>query len=318
MVLAEQSQSRCRIGTRQSRLARIQAEALQNALRLAHGPIADIEIEAIRTSGDWRPGQGEVRLSQAQGGKGLFVREIEHALLAGDIDCGTHSLKDLPSDVPEGLRIAYMLPASDPRDALLSMKYSSIEDMPEGAVIGTSSLRRQSMLLHMRPDLYVTTLRGNVTTRIEKMQAGQVDAAILAYAGLLRLGMDDEVTSVLDTDIVLPACGQGVICVEVRADDTAMHDWLAPVHCRSTGLRCAAERTALGVLGGTCHTPIGAFAELDDDNRMRLRLGVAYADGSQRYDRDETARIRDEDDAAELGRMTGRRLRDEMPSDILT
>ena len=290
---------------------------MRDALLHAHGANAQIELHAMRTSGDWRPEQGEVRLSEARGGKGLFVREIERALLASDIDCGAHSLKDLPSDVPEGLEIPYMLPAGDPRDAFLSAQYDSLDDMPEGAVIGTSSLRRQSMLLHRRPDLHVTTLRGNVNTRIEKMQAGQVDAAILAYAGLERLGLGDQVTSVLDTDRLLPACGQGVICVEVRADDRAMHNWLAPVHCRDTGLRCAAERAALHILGGTCHTPIGAYAEPVSDGWLRLRLSVAYADGRQRYDMDETARVRDDADAVELGRMTGQRMKERIPEDIL-
>ena len=318
MAVAQPVRSRCRIGTRQSQLARIQAEVLQDALKRAHGDNAAIEIEAMRTSGDWRPEQGEIRLSEAAGGKGLFVREIERALLAGEVDCGTHSLKDLPSDVPDGLEIAYMLPAGDPRDAFLSARYDSIEQMPEGAIIGTSSLRRQSILLHRRPDLHVTTLRGNVNTRIEKMQAGQVDAAILAYAGLERLGLGDQVTSVLDTDTLLPACGQGVICVELRTGDRAMHDWLAPVHCYSTGLRCAAERKALRVLGGTCHTPIGAHAELGDNNRLRLRLSVAYADGRQRYDMDETADVRDVEDAIALGERTGRSMIERMPADILT
>lgn len=318
MATAAREQSWCRIGTRQSQLARIQAAAVQDALLHAHGGAANIAIHAMRSSGDWRPEQGEVRLSEAEGGKGLFVREIERALLDGEVDCGAHSLKDLPSGIPEGLEVAYMLPAGDPRDAFLSSRYDSLEAMPEGGVIGTSSLRRQSLLLHQRPDLHVTTLRGNVNTRIEKMQAGQVDAAILSLAGLERLDLSDHVTCVLNTDTILPACGQGVICIELREGDTGMHDLFAPVHCYATGLRCAAERAALRVLGGTCHTPIGAHATPCADDQLRLRLAVAYPDGSRRYDMDETAPARDEQDAIALGETTGRRMIEYMPSDILT
>ena len=304
-----------RIGTRGSKLALVQTAMVSDLLRAAH-PGLVIEQVVIQTSGDWKPEQGEARLSEVEGGKGLFAREIERAILAGEVDCGVHSLKDMPSFLPEGLVIRHVLERADCRDVFLSNgTMRIIEDLPVGAVVGTSSLRRQALLLHRRPDLKVVPLRGNVPTRIEKMRSGQVDAAILALAGLQRLGLESEIASIFEPEAMLPAAAQGIIGIETRDGDMATAALFDAIHHKTTGLMAAAERAALATLDGSCHTPIGAYAVVDGDS-MTLRVLVASADGVQMFRDEQTGPVHGDDDAANLGRLVGLRLKSRVPADL--
>lgn len=304
-----------RIGTRGSKLALIQTEMVANALKAAH-PGISVETVVIQTSGDWKPEQGETRLSESAGGKGLFAREIELALLDDAVDCGVHSLKDLASVLPNGLVVRHVLPRADSRDAFLSNGAKHIADLPQGAIVGTSSLRRQAMLLKVRPDLKIVTLRGNVPTRIEKLRAGQVDATILAYAGLRRLGLESEISSVLDFDDMLPAACQGIVGIETREGDEETSRLLDAIHHRETGLMAAAERMALGTLSGSCHTPIGAQAVFLNDV-LSLRVLVASADGAEVFLDEQSGPVQDDEDAALLGQVVGLRLKARIPSGLL-
>lgn len=304
-----------RIGTRGSALALVQARAAAALLEAAHSGL-QTQIVEIRTSGDWVPAQGETRLSEAEGGKGLFAREIENALLAGQVDCGVHSAKDMASVLPAGLVIDHILPREDSRDVLLSRNAGTLDDLPEGAVVGTSSLRRQAFLLARRPDLRIVPLRGNVPTRIEKMKSGQVDATILALAGLRRLGLTDEIGAVLEPDIMLPAAGQGAVGIETRHDDASTRALLDAVHCRISGLCVTAERAALAVLDGSCRTPVGAHAVLDGES-LTVRVIVAAPDGQALYEDAETGPAPESAQAAALGHAVGARLKARVPAALL-
>ncbi|MGZ9098040.1 MAG: hydroxymethylbilane synthase [Micavibrio sp.] len=305
-----------RIGTRGSKLALIQTEMVASALKRAH-PGLEIQVVTIQTSGDWKPEQGETRLSEASGGKGQFAHEIERAILAHDVDCGVHSLKDMPSFLPEGLVIRHVLKRADPRDAFLANGVKRIEDLPQGAIVGTSSLRRQAMILKLRPDLKIVPLRGNVPTRIEKLRAGQVDAAVLALAGLQRLGLDHEAASILEPEAMLPAACQGIVGIEIRADDDEASALLHGIHDIPAGLSAAAERMALGTLDGSCHTPIGAHATLDGD-AMTLKLLVASPDGAVIFEDEQKGPVHSDEEAAMLGRVTALRLKSRLPPNFLT
>lgn len=304
-----------RIGTRGSRLAQTQTDLFISALRKVH-PEISIEVVTIQTSGDWKPSDGEVRLPENKGGKGQFAKEIEEALLSGRIDCGVHSLKDMPAFLPEGLSIEHVLPAEDPRDVFISPKYKTWRDLPDGAVIGTSSMRRQAFLLAHRPNVKVVTLRGNVQTRLDKMKAGQVDGTFLALAGLKRLGLDHEATQILEADDFLPACGQGVIAVEIRSDNERIRSLVAGVHDRATGLRVAAERKVLQILDGSCHAPIGVYAT-HKAGKMTISAMVAEADGSRFYEERIDGLVQSEAQASELGQVIGQRLKAKVPSALL-
>lgn len=306
-----------RIGTRGSKLALIQTDMVIAALKAAH-PDLTVQVSIIETSGDWKPEHGETRLSEAEGGKGLFAREIERAILGGAVDCGVHSLKDMPSFLPDGLMIRHVLPREAPEDVLLSnATVRKVEDLPHGAVVGTSSLRRQALLLALRPDLQIKPLRGNVPTRIEKMRGGQVDATLLALAGLRRLGLEHEASCVLHPDQFLPAAAQGIVGIELRADDTATAALFDAIHHAPTGLVAAAERAALAALDGSCRTPIAAYATLNA-GQMTLRVAVAGPDGRDVYRDEQTAPVAADDDAANLGRLVGLRLKARVPEDYLS
>lgn len=306
-----------RIGTRGSALALRQTQMVMDSLRARYPDLA-MEVVEIRTSGDWKPEQGETRLSEKQGGKGLFAKEIEQALLEGRIDCGVHSAKDMPSFLPEGLILRHMLPRADARDALLTNGgYTSIADLPAGAVVGTASTRRAAFLLAKRPDLKVTPLRGNVTTRIEKLRAGQVDAAILAVAGLERTNLTHEIAGIIEMDDMLPAAAQGAVAVELRAHDQETITVFDAIHCHATGLRVAAERAALAALDGSCHTPIGAHAVLDADGWLHLSVMVASLDGQTMFSEQGRAVVQGDDDAAALGTKTGMALKVRLPQGFL-
>ncbi len=296
--------ARLRIGTRGSPLALAQAHETRDRLAAANDALAApdaIEIVVIRTSGD--------RLQSGPladlGGKGLFTKEIEEALLSRAIDIAVHSMKDVPSFLPDGLEIGCILPREDPRDAFLSVTAPSLAELPRGAVVGTASLRRKAILLNRRPDLRVAPLRGNVQTRMRKLADGEVDATLLAMAGLNRLAMAHEATEVLSTDDMLPAACQGAIGIECRlADDDAI-SLLAPIHDADSGRRVAAERALLAGLDGSCRTPIAALAEISDGG-MRLRALIARTDGGGMV---ETERAGAEADAEAMGRDAADELR---------
>lgn len=305
-----------KIGTRGSKLALVQANMVAVKLKAAHVGL-EVEIVEINTSGDWKPEHGETRLSEAEGGKGLFAKEIERAILDGHVDCGVHSMKDMPSFLPDGLVINHIPERADPRDAFLSAKYAGLDDLPEGAKLGTSSLRRQAFVLAKRPDLTVLPIRGNVPTRIRKMKDGYVDAIILAYAGLERLGLEAEAAQIWEPDYMLPAAGQGAIGVEIRSDDEDTGKLLDAIHHRETGLCVTAERAALQRLDGSCHTPIGAYATLDGHN-MHLDVMVGSEDGKQIFEESGEAVIHDDGEAHRFGDNIGKRLKDIVPPHILS
>src|SRR5262245_49248759 len=281
MIAAARQENRpLRIGTRGSPLALIQARMVRDALAAAHASLAAdaaIEIVPIKTTGD----AVQDRRLMDVGGKGLFTKEIEEALLAGRIDCAIHSMKDMQTWLPDGLTIGAMLPREDPRDALISRRGACIADLPDGAIVGTASLRRQAQLLALRPDLRIVALRGNVETRLRKLAAGDADATLLAVAGLKRLGLTDKATAIVGVDEILPAVGQGAIGIEIRADDARLRELLAPLDHAATTLCVTAERACLAELDGSCHTPIAAFAEISDGGAgIHLRSLIAMPDGS--------------------------------------
>jgi hydroxymethylbilane synthase len=300
-----------RIGSRGSPLALAQAREVQARLAAA-GKLdpARIKIKIIRTSGDAiqdRP------LAEA-GGKGLFTKEIEEALSAGAIDLAVHSSKDMPTVLPRGLVLSAFLPREDARDAFISRKAKSLRELPAGAVVGTASLRRQAMVLRLRGDLRVASMRGNVETRLRKLDAGECDATLLALAGLKRLGLASAATAVLDVDEFLPAVGQGAIGIETRADDAATRRLVGAINDPDTATALAAERAFLAVLDGSCRTPIGGHATVSEGN-IRFRGMVVRPDGSEAF---ETARSGGRDDAARLGADAGRELRDRAGPDFFT
>ena len=291
-----------RIGTRGSPLALAQAQEVAARLAAAHAPEAyAYEIRVIRTSGDRiqdRP------LSEAGGSKGFFTKEIEEALLAGEIDIAVHSMKDMPTLLPPGLTVTCYLPRQDVRDAFIGRGTATLADLPAGAVVATSSLRRQAQVRRLRPDLQVQSMRGNVETRLQKLADGVAHATILAMAGLIRLGLQDRVSSPLPVDLMLPAVAQGVIGIETRAEDVAMMSLIAPINDQATGLAVAAERAFLAKLDGSCRTPIAGLAELVDGSLV-FRGMILTPDGrewheTRRQGRPEEAIRLAEDAAAEL------------------
>ena len=261
-----------RIGSRGSVLARWQAEHVQ-ALLAARGQ--ECRIHIITTTGD----RVQDRRLDSVGGKGAFLKEIEEAMLAGEVDLAVHSLKDVPTGLPDGLGLCAILERADPRDVLVSARGTRFADLPGGSVIGTSSLRRQCQVRALRPDLEVTDLRGNVDTRIRKLRDGRCDAIVLALAGLERLGRAGEATEVLDPATFIPAPGQGAITLECRSDDSAVAAMVAPLHHSPTAREVEAERALLRLLGGGCNVPIGAHATTHGDE-LQLTAFVGRADGS--------------------------------------
>jgi hydroxymethylbilane synthase len=254
---------RISIGTRGSPLALAQAHEVRDLLATTHKlDIDDFEIRVIVSEGDRildRP------LSEV-GGKGLFTKEIEHKLLNGGIDMAVHSMKDMETALPDGLTIGAVLAREDVRDAFISLKYDSLQAMPEGSVVGTSSLRRQAQVKRMRPDLQVIDFRGNVQTRLGKLADGVADATFLANAGLRRLGYADKITSLMSVDEMLPAVAQGAVGVEIRADDAGTKELVAPINDAETEKRVSAERTFLARLDGSCRTPLAGLAIIDGDD----------------------------------------------------
>ena len=260
-----------------------------------------VEIVTIRTTGD----RVQDRLLAEIGGKGLFAKEIEEALIAGTIDLAVHSLKDLETWLPDGLVIACVLPRDDPRDALLSVKSTNLASLPEGARVGTASLRRQAQLLRYRRDLSIVPVRGNVNTRIRKLEVGEVDALVLALCGLERLGKGDLATEILPREIMLPAVGQGALAIECRASDETVRQLLEPLHDPVSAACVGAERAMLAALDGSCRTPIAGLAQIADD-RLTIEGLLLNADGSNEI----RGRLEgDRRDAVALGNELGCELR---------
>lgn len=301
---------RLAIGTRGSPLALWQAHAVRDALASALGRSVDsITIEVIRTSGDAIQDRA---LSEA-GGKGLFTKEIEEALLAGRIDLAVHSAKDMATALPDGLFLSGFLPRADVRDALILREGTGLDDLPAGARIGTASLRREAQLRRLRPDLEVSLLRGNVQTRLAKVRSGAFHGTLLALAGLTRLGLAHEASAILDTDHFLPAVGQGAVAIESRLGDDVTNGAIAAIACTATGIALAAERAFLGALDGSCRTPIAGLARVAGD-QVRLRGLILSPDGRDAADVDLSAPIAD---AARLGAEAGARLRTSAPARAL-
>ncbi len=263
-----------RIATRKSQLALWQAEYVANLLQKAH-PDLQIELMKMSTQGDKIL---DTPLAKV-GGKGLFVKELELGMLNGEADIAVHSMKDVPVEFPEGLHLPVICPREDPRDAFVSNNYSSLDELPQGARVGTSSLRRQCQLREKRPDLTILDLRGNVNTRLQKLDDDQYDAIILAAAGLIRLGFHERIREYISPDISLPAIGQGAVGIECRVNDERINELIAPLNDAMTTTRVLAERAMNARLQGGCQVPIAGFAEIDKDILL-LRGLVGETDGS--------------------------------------
>ena len=299
-----------KIGTRGSPLALVQANNVRDHLLAIHDGLT-AEIVIISTTGD----QVQDRRLSEVGGKGLFTKEIQEALIDGRIDLAVHSMKDVETWLPDETEIAVVLEREDPRDAFLSPRAATLDELPAGAAIGTSSLRRQAQILHRRPELRVELLRGNVQTRLRKLEEGIVDATLLALAGLKRLGNEGVAQSFIETDVILPAVAQGIVGLETRRDDARVRDLVAPLNHAPTRSRVTAERAMLAALDGSCHTPIGGLANLSADGRISLTGLIAMPDGSQLH------KMSDEGpagDAEALGTALGQALRARMPADFFT
>lgn len=298
-----------RIGARGSKLSLAQTELVRAALaaRLGVG-VSELEIVPITTSGDTIQDR---RLIET-GGKGLFTKELDEALLDGRIDLAVHSLKDLPTRLPDGIALACVPEREDPRDAFVSLSARTLNDLPAGASVGTASLRRQAQTLFARPDVCVVTLRGNVDTRLRKLEAGESDATFLALAGLKRLGLQDRAASIVDPQDMPPAACQGALAITTRADDAPVRDTLSSYEDATARIEIEAERAFLEALDGSCRTAIGALARRSG-NRISF-IGEALApDGTTRWRRDETATLGGNTvtDARSLALRLGQAIRDE-------
>ena len=290
-----------KIGTRGSPLALAQAAEVRDRLLAQHEGIT-VEIVVIRTTGD----KVQDRTLAEIGGKGLFTKEIEEALFDGGIDIAVHSMKDVETVLPDGLGISTLLPREDPRDAFISNKAASLAALPAGSVVGTASLRRQAQIKILRPDLDVQPFRGNVNTRLRKLNDGEADATMLAYSGLRRLDMADVATCVMDPDDMLPAVAQGAIGIEGRNHDVDTLELLSGIHDLDTAYQVDAERALLAALDGSCRTPIAALAELTGGSGLRLRGLVASPDGGESHTVSREGTV---SDAAALGGDAGEELR---------
>lgn len=264
-----------RIATRKSPLALWQAEEVARQLKIHH-PEIEVELVTMTTQGDKILDTPLAKI----GGKGLFVKELEVGMLQGDADIAVHSMKDVPMHLPEGLHLSVIMERENPTDAFVSNKFDKLEDLPLNAKVGTCSMRRQTQLKENRPDIEILDLRGNVNTRLTKLDNGDYDAIILASAGLIRLGFEDRIKHNIDTENSLPAIGQGAVGIECREDDPEINELLAPLYHEKTAICVKAERALNERLNGGCQVPIGGFAELID-NQIKLRGLIGYPDGSK-------------------------------------
>jgi hydroxymethylbilane synthase len=314
---------RLRVGTRASPLALHQTRLFMQLVGQRHPPLLSnpgLEEYAVQTLGD----RIQDRRLADLGGKGLFAKDLHEALLDGRIDCAVHSLKDLETELPDGIVLACTLKREDPRDALILGPGCSEPDpadpwgtLPQGALVATASVRRQSQLLHRRPDLRVTIIRGNVQTRLGKVRSGEngMAASLLAVAGLRRLGLVHEAAVILAPEVMLPAAGQGIIGITVRRDDAVLRDLLAGVEDADARIAATAERAMLAALDGSCRTPIGSYARLSPDGTLCLSGLVARADGGFLIRRDLCG---DAADAARIGKELGDWLRMASPADVFS
>lgn len=296
------------IGTRQSLLALWQSNHIASLLRKQY-PDCQVTLKKIVTKGDRIL---DVPLAQI-GGKGLFTKEIETELLDGTVDLAVHSLKDMPTVLPEGLCLTAITTRANVGDAFVSNKYASFSELPQGAVLGTSSLRRKAQLLAVRPDLKIVDLRGNVDTRLRKLDEGQMDAIILAAAGLERLGHADRIREIIPTTVCLPAVGQGALAIECRSDNKEVREMLAFLNDLPTKQATDAERAFLGLIEGGCQVPIGVHAEVENDN-VKLEAVIASLDGSKVLRNNITGPAAN---AADLGRKIGQQMLAEGGEQIL-
>ena len=264
-----------RIATRSSPLALWQAQYVADILRHAW-PNLTIELVPMLTSGD-----RFLPTAKPQNGKGLFVKELEEALLHQHADIAVHSMKDVPARFPNGLGIAAIVKRDNPYDALVSTSYASIETLPLGATIGTSSLRRQSQLLALRPDLQINTVRGNIHTRLEKLQNTPFDAIILAASGLIRMNLQHHISQIIPEDLMLPACGQGALGIECRLADDNIRQLLSPIHDEPSALCVTTERQVNALLGGSCQVPVAVYCQLNTQTTMLLKAKVLSPDGKK-------------------------------------
>ena len=300
-----------KIGTRGSALALAQAHETRSRLMAAHGlGEADFEVKVISTAGD----RIQDRPLSEVGGKGLFSKEIEAALDQGEIDLAVHSTKDMASTLPDGLEIASYLPREDVRDAFISPSAGSVDELPQGAVVGSSSLRRQALLKRARPDLNVVMFRGNVQTRMEKLNRGDVDATLLAYAGLRRLGMEAVATKLLPTKTFLPAPAQGAICIECRSNDENTKNLVAAINDEATELVIETERAFLRALDGSCRTPIAGLATLELE-KITFSGMILSEDGSLVFETSDECAANLEA-ARTMGARAGKKLREQAGDDF--
>ena len=291
------SLEKLRIGTRGSPLALHQTRSIVDLLRQHYTYLQDssaIETVIIKTTGD----REQSRLLAEIGGKGLFTKELDEAMLRDEIDLAIHSMKDMPTVMPEGIVLHAITERKDPRDAFISLIADNIKSLPNGCKVGTSSIRRKSQLLNLRPDLKVVPLRGNVDTRLRKISEGEVDATFLAYAGLSRLGKESEIRSLIDVDEMLPAVGQGVLAATCREGDLRANNLLSVLAHPNTTAAVMAERAMLRVLDGSCHTPIAGMAEVDETGDLFLRGSILQPDGARKAEVSLKGRF---DDPEQLG-----------------
>ena len=311
------SKARVRIGTRGSKLALAQAQELQTRLKLAHDALMEpgaIEIVVIKTTGD----KVQDRSLAEIGGKGLFIKEIEEALLNKKIDLALHSMKDVETDVTQGTGLACVLPREEINDVFISKKAQNIDELPHGSLIGTSSVRRAALLKNKRPDFKITLFRGNVETRLSKLDRGDVDATLLALAGLKRLNLQDRVTKIMSLDEMPPAVAQGAIGAQCRIpenrSDRQLWGWLEAVNHPESAVRINAERSMLKILDGSCQTPIAGYAKIDDNDCLTLTGYVVAPGGERLHMVEETGLIKD---AVNIGIVVGERLKVQAGSDLL-
>ena len=315
-----------RLGTRGSPLALVQANIVKSKIKALY-PDIKTEIVVIKTTGDWTPEQQEQSLCSIQSkgqwaGKGLFAKEIQQAIIDDKIDAAVHSMKDMETTLPNGLTIQHMLPREDPRDILiLSNQFkgqiNSLAGLTSDMRIGTCSVRRAAFLRHKKFDIKIVPLRGNVQTRIEKMNNGQADAIFLAHAGLNRLGEADKIDIILNPSDMLPAAGQGAIGLETTEFNTEILSIFSQISCKKTILCVSAERAILKELDGSCNTPIGAYATINDGGMMHLRVAIAEKEGYQYWQDERSNTATTIEEAEELGRELGSIIKDKIPEDIL-
>lgn len=317
-----------KIGTRGSALALWQANHVKYLLK-QHFPALETEIITVLTTGDWKPEHGETRLCENKGGKAQFAKEIEEKLFSGEIDIAVHSMKDMDSILPEDLEIPCMLPREEEQDALLfrdrkSPLSNDPKKWPAGTTVGTSSVRRQAILTHLNPDLKFIPLRGNVETRISKLRGDlaqdfpDLDVTLLAAAGLNRLEKTNEIDAKLTNDLMIPAAAQGAIGIEIASKNkTALMPYLEALNCPVTNKRVSAEREVLAILGGTCHTPIGIYANLGHNGEMSILSHILSPDGKLSYKADITGVTACVKYAQDLGRKLALKIKDHAPQPLL-